>query len=105
MSEQVTLIRDCEAVQIPAGSTMMLKAGEIVRIAQSLGGSYTVTTAQGFMVRIDGHNADAIGKEKTAPHEVKGTSEADVDRRVLGGDCSALPTWRVWVSGTCRGAA
>lgn len=82
MNEQVTLIRDCEAVEIPAGSTMVLKAGEIVTIAQSLGGSYTVTTAQGFMVRIDGHNADAIGKETTAPVEVKGTSEADVEHAV-----------------------
>ncbi len=40
----------------------MLQKGTGGRITQSLGGSYTVVTDYGYMVRIEGENADAIGK-------------------------------------------
>jgi probable FeS assembly SUF system protein SufT len=36
-----------------------------VRITQSLGGSYTVVTERGYLLRIDERNADAIGKGDT----------------------------------------
>lgn len=65
--EEVTLSRDCEAIEIPAGSVVTLPAGSRVMIAQELGGSYTVFTDYGTMVRIDGKNADAIGKEVEPP--------------------------------------
>ena len=35
-------------------------------ITQSLGGAYTLVTMQGYMVRLDGKDADAIGKEVQA---------------------------------------
>lgn len=60
-SEVVTLSRDCEATQIPYGSVQVLAAGTRVRIMQSLGGSYTVANEQGFMLRIDSKDADALG--------------------------------------------
>src|SRR5262245_23967843 len=59
--EPITLTRDCEAVQIPSGFPTTLSAGTPVRITQSLGGSYTVTTDYGNMVRIAGKDADALG--------------------------------------------
>ncbi len=66
--ESVTLRRDCEAIQIPSGSKMVLPAGTLVMITQSLGDTYTVTTDHGYMVRIAGKDADAMGLERsTAP--------------------------------------
>jgi probable FeS assembly SUF system protein SufT len=60
-NEPITLTRDCEAVQIPSGFATTLPAGTEVRITQSLGGAYTVTTDYGNMVRIAGKDADALG--------------------------------------------
>jgi probable FeS assembly SUF system protein SufT len=66
MNEQTLLARDVRALQIPAGIPLQLKAGEPVTITQALGGSYTVIV-QGVMARIDGADADAIGKPRAAP--------------------------------------
>lgn len=60
--EKVTLTRECDAVEIPSGYTITLPAGTGVTITQSLGGTYTVITDYGFMVRISERDADALGK-------------------------------------------
>jgi probable FeS assembly SUF system protein SufT len=60
-SAVIELKRDCEATQVPYGGVQVLPAGSRVRITQSLGGSYTVTTEQGAMMRIEANNADALG--------------------------------------------
>ena len=65
-NELIILSRDCEAAQIPSGQKVMLPAGSRVTVTQSLGGSYTVTTDQGYLVRIANKDADAIGKEAEA---------------------------------------
>jgi probable FeS assembly SUF system protein SufT len=57
----LTLNRECEVVQIPSGARGTLPAGTPVRIMQSLSGSYTVSTDLGYMCRIDGKDADALG--------------------------------------------
>ena len=59
----IQLKRDCEATQIPSGNKIKLTAGTSVRITQSLGGSYTVVTEEGWMVRISGDDIDALGME------------------------------------------
>ena len=56
----VELSRDCDAVQIPAGNPVTLRAGTPVDITQTLGGSYTVHT-MGGLYRISNHDADALG--------------------------------------------
>ena len=58
----VELARDCEAVQIPLGATILLPKGTPVDITQALGGTYTVH-AQGGLFRIAGKDADALGLE------------------------------------------
>jgi probable FeS assembly SUF system protein SufT len=83
--EPITLSRECEAVQIPSGFPTTLPAGTEVRITQSLGGSYTVTTDYGNMVRIAGKDADALGltPEATAPAtEAPPASPAEVEQLV-----------------------
>src|SRR5580765_2918325 len=64
MSEKipVKLSRDLEVVQIPEGYKVRLARGTHVRIMQSLGDTFTVTTEYGTMVRIAGTDADAIGE-------------------------------------------
>jgi probable FeS assembly SUF system protein SufT len=59
-SDKVQLKRDCEAVQIPAGTTVKLPAGTRVTITQTLGGSYTVQTQAGLF-RIADKDAEALG--------------------------------------------
>lgn len=63
MNEPIILKRECAGIQIPSGEKMLLPGGMEVTLAQSLGGSYTVVTEQGYMVRISGGDADALGLE------------------------------------------
>ncbi|HWL54322.1 MAG TPA: putative Fe-S cluster assembly protein SufT [Chthoniobacteraceae bacterium] len=63
MHKEIELLRDCDAVRIPQGTTLHLTKGSRVIITQSLGGSYTVATDTGHLVRISGENADALGFE------------------------------------------
>jgi len=84
--EPITLSRDCEAIQIPSGAKMVLQAGTIVMITQSLGDTYTVTTDHGYMVRISGKDADAIDLQPAAAAPVATTEaprdEADLEKLV-----------------------
>ncbi len=64
--EDVTLTRDVQATEIPYGGVHILRKGTRVRITQSLGGSYTVNTDMGYMVRIEPRDADALGKAPQA---------------------------------------
>ena len=66
MRQQATLTRECEAAEIPYGGKVQLPAGTTVTITQALGGSYTVITPSGYMVRIAGKDADALGEEFAA---------------------------------------
>jgi probable FeS assembly SUF system protein SufT len=59
--EAVTLVRDCTATTVPYGERVALTAGGEVQIVQQLGGSITVRTEMGTLLRIDGHDADALG--------------------------------------------
>jgi probable FeS assembly SUF system protein SufT len=65
MQEEIIMKRDCQAVLIPAGTTVTLQAGVPVIITQALGGSYTVMV-QGNLARVASADADALGKEATA---------------------------------------
>ncbi len=61
----VELTRDCEAVQIPAGSVLTLPAGTSADITQALGGTYTIR-AQGGLYRIAAKDLDALGVESAS---------------------------------------
>ena len=66
-SSVIALTRDCEATEVPYGGVQVLPAGTKVRITQSLGGTYTVATEQGSMMRIEAKNADALGLTPESP--------------------------------------
>ncbi len=66
--EEVEISRDCDAIQIPDGITVTLRAGTAAVITQSLGDTYTVQTPTlGGLYRIAGKDADAIGKALSKP--------------------------------------
>src|SRR4051794_26639734 len=62
-NEQITLDRDVASVLVPHGTTLILPAGTKVQITQALGTTFTVLTDLGYMVRIAGKDADALGLE------------------------------------------
>jgi probable FeS assembly SUF system protein SufT len=67
MRKETTITRDVDAREIPSGTPITLRAGDSVVITQSLGGSYTVMTPVGFLARVDGKDADAIGEPVAVP--------------------------------------
>src|SRR2546429_9917941 len=71
--EPIKLTRDCPAVAVPAGHTLMLPQGTEVMITQSLGGSYTLLVpSYGGLFRLSDRDADAIGREKRSAGESGG---------------------------------
>ena len=59
--ESVSLTRDVIGVLIPAGTRVELPEGAQATITQALGGSFTIQV-EGHLFRIEGKDADAIGK-------------------------------------------
>ena len=57
----ITLSKDCGGILIPSGDQINLKKGTPVKITQSLGGYFTLYV-NGNLVKLDGKDADAIGK-------------------------------------------
>jgi probable FeS assembly SUF system protein SufT len=81
-SEPFTLERDCAAVMVPQGESVMLPAGQIGYITQALGGSFTVYV-EGNLFRIAGADADALGKTPPPPIELAAdASDEDVEKLV-----------------------
>ncbi|MGH7723935.1 MAG: putative Fe-S cluster assembly protein SufT [Candidatus Eiseniibacteriota bacterium] len=66
-TESLSLSREVEGVLIPAGTRERLPAGTHVLVTQILGGNYTVMTVDGTMYRVDGKDADALGREVRVP--------------------------------------
>ncbi len=84
--KSISLRRDCTAIMIPSGDKVTLKAGSTVWITQSLGGSYTVMTDRGYMARIDGYDADALGlvpPVEARPESLPGATSAEIVEKNL----------------------
>jgi probable FeS assembly SUF system protein SufT len=82
LREETVVTRDVEATAIPYGDKLTLSAGSPVIITQALGGAYTVVTMQGYMVRLDSKDADAIGKEPLAAPSAEDAKDKTVDQMV-----------------------
>ncbi len=78
--ENVIVSRDLLGMQIPSGIPHPIAAGTSVRLAQALGGSYTVMTDQGYLLRIDAKDADAIG---ITPEEVAASEPQEFDEKLV----------------------
>src|SRR5215469_16655741 len=78
--ERVEITRDCEAIQIPAGTRVTLEKGIEVFITQSLGGTYTLQVpAYGGLFRVAAKDADALGK---TPEAASSVAEGDLESMV-----------------------
>jgi len=60
--EVVLTKREVEARLVPSGTEIMIPSSTFVTLTQSLGGTFTVAV-NGNLARIEGHNADALGKQ------------------------------------------
>src|ERR1700704_6756086 len=83
VDEAVNLTRDVEAAMIPVGTRVTLQKGEQAHITQSLGGSYTVVV-NGNMFRVEGKDADALGRETVAKAASSGApvSQEDLEKEI-----------------------
>ncbi|MDD5035760.1 MAG: putative Fe-S cluster assembly protein SufT [Methylococcaceae bacterium] len=81
--ENIVLQRDVNIVQIPDGTPSTLPQGHVITLFQSLGGNFTVTTERGYMVRIAGADADALGKEPPSLSHL----ESGDDREAVENNC------------------
>ena len=80
--EPVTLSRDVIGILIPQGTKVELPEGANGAITQALGGSFTVQV-EGHLFRIDGKDADAIGKEvQKGPDVPADASDADLEEAI-----------------------
>jgi probable FeS assembly SUF system protein SufT len=76
MREEITFSRSAEAIMIPSGERVLVPQGAHATITQSLGGTYTLITDRGLMVRVSGQEVEAIGKapseaaEEVVPEEI-----------------------------------
>lgn len=73
MREEIVVSRTVEAVMIPSGEKVLVPQGAHATITQALGGTYTLITDRGLMVRVSGREVEAIGKTPAeAPQSVEG---------------------------------
>jgi len=80
--EPVIFTRDVIGILIPQGTKVELPEGAQGTITQALGGSFTVQV-QGHLFRIDGKDADSIGKEVAkGPELAADASDEDIEKAV-----------------------
>ena len=78
----IELSRDVVAVTIPYGHKTRLPKGSQVEITQELGGSFTVLSDYGLL-RIDGKDADAIGRQNADPLPIPASVDAPKDAKEM----------------------
>jgi probable FeS assembly SUF system protein SufT len=75
-TDWIELSRDCEAVIVPAGHTVLIPKGTRAVITQALGSSYTLSVPDyGGLVRISERDADAVGQKREAAPEAPASTE------------------------------
>ena len=82
--DEIELKRDVNATRIPDGTRVPLLKGTRLKITQALGDTFTVFTEQGYMFRIEGKDADAIGKEipKAVQERMAAPSDVPLEKLV-----------------------
>jgi probable FeS assembly SUF system protein SufT len=74
--DSIILLRDVEATFIPQGGVAVVPEGTWLIMQQALGGSFTLMTERGQLVRVDGKDADALGAQYVAEAEALATARA-----------------------------
>lgn len=80
--ERIKLSRDVVCTMVPSGQRVLASKDTPVEVMQALGGSFTIK-ARGHMLRIEGKDADALGKEPPPKPELPDdASDDDVESMV-----------------------
>jgi len=74
--EPIILTRDVEATFIPQGGVAVVPGGTWLIMQQSLGGSFTLMTERGQLLRVDEKDADALGPQYLAEAEATAAARA-----------------------------
>jgi probable FeS assembly SUF system protein SufT len=74
--DSINLVRDVEATFIPQGGVAVVPAGTWLVMQQALGGSFTLMTERGQLVRVDEKDADALGPQYVAAAAATATARA-----------------------------
>ena len=74
--DSFVLLRDVEATFIPQGGVAVVPEGTWLIMQQALGGSFTLMTERGQLVRVDGQDADALGAQYVAEAQAAATARA-----------------------------
>ena len=82
LHQHVVLKRDVDAIQIPEGLPVLLNEGTPVRITQALGGSFTVMTDFGQMLRVASRHADALGVAEDGTEAPEQELEGPLEDRI-----------------------
>jgi probable FeS assembly SUF system protein SufT len=80
MREEVVVNRNAEAVMIPSGERVLVPQGARATITQNLGGTYTIITDRGLMVRISGREVEAIGKTPAVAPQVVEDEDLTIEK-------------------------
>ena len=78
----LALKRSVQAIMVPEGSSVTLDEGQMVRVTQRLGDTFTVMSDVGQLFRIAGNDADAIG-ETPLVSPVATTADESIEGQVL----------------------
>ncbi|HXW60067.1 MAG TPA: putative Fe-S cluster assembly protein SufT [Myxococcota bacterium] len=78
---EVVVVREISAIVIPDGIEANIHEGETVFIQQVLGGMFTVQTDRGYLMRVDGKDAEALGQP--IPDERRMVTEEEVKEKGL----------------------
>jgi len=96
MSDITVVKREVMGVLIPYGSEITLMPGTEVLVTQALGGSFTLNV-NGNLVRIEGKDGDAIGKEPVlTPVEKAKKAKKDKKKDNQKKDLTALDEELMW---------
>jgi len=74
--DSIVLLRDVEATFIPQGGVAVVPEGTWLIMQQALGGSFTLMTERGQLVRVDGQDADALGEKYVAEAKASAAARA-----------------------------
>ncbi|MCC6621454.1 MAG: putative Fe-S cluster assembly protein SufT [Deltaproteobacteria bacterium] len=66
MNDAIELARELSVIQIPDGTPLVVPAGTRGYVMQLLGGNFTVRLETGHLVRVNGADAEAIGRTPPA---------------------------------------
>ncbi|MFO0745205.1 MAG: putative Fe-S cluster assembly protein SufT [Myxococcota bacterium] len=84
MNEPIEVARELSVIQIPDGTPLVIPAGTRGWVMQVLGGNFTVRLDTGHLVRVNGADAEAIGRQALSTAAASEAAPDDLEAQVWG---------------------